>query len=116
MIYICIFCVSLSLSPRIVETQIVKILNLYTPSNEFEGKVSISFIRKVQDRLKARDMELTASSGGEILDVQKADMKNTLLMDTRFTFPVRFPFCSSAIALEEITVPELLNLPFLKRV
>ena len=57
--------------------QIVKILNLYTPSNEFEGKVSIPFIRKVQERLKARDSAVLQSSavGGEI-DQQKADLQN----------------------------------------
>jgi len=97
---------------RLSAPQIVKILNLYTPNNEFEGRVSIIFIRAVQERLQARDKK-SAEPGGEDFDVL---MKNTLLMDTRFTFPVRFPFCSSAIALEEIVVPESVNLPFLKRI
>ena len=65
--------------------QIVKILNLYTPNNEFEGRVSIIFIRAVQERLQAREKK-SAEPGGEDFDVL---MKNTLLMDTRFTFPVR---------------------------
>lgn len=90
--------------------QIVKILNLYTPNNEFERRVEIVFIRAVQERLQARDMK-SAETG--VIDVH---IKNTLLMDTRFTFPVRFPFCASSIPLEEITVPESINLPFLKRV
>jgi len=97
---------------KLTTPQIVKILNLYTPNNEFEGRVSIVFIRAVQERLQARDRK-SAESGGEVFDVH---MKNTLLMDTRFAFPVRFPFCSSSIALEEILVPESINCPFLKRV
>lgn len=30
------------------ELQIVKILNLYTPLNEFEERVTVSFIRNIQ--------------------------------------------------------------------
>ena len=56
-------------------------MNLYTPNNEFETRVSVPFIRKVQDRLKERDLK---SDG---IDSQ---FKGTLLMDTRFTFPVRY--------------------------
>ncbi|XP_049955340.1 unconventional myosin-Va-like [Schistocerca serialis cubense] len=40
----------------------------------------------------------------------------TLLMDTKFMFPVRFPFNPSKIKLEDIEVPEVLNLPMLKKV
>lgn len=31
-------------------SQIVKVLNLYTPVNEFEERVSVSFIRTIQVR------------------------------------------------------------------
>lgn len=31
--------------------QIVKILNLYTPLNEFEERVTVSFIRNIQVRV-----------------------------------------------------------------
>lgn len=91
---------------KLTPPQVVKILNLYTPNNEFETRVSVPFIRKVQERLRERDHQ------SEGIDSQS---KGTLLMDTRFTFPVRFPFCSSSVALEDITVHESLNLPFLKR-
>jgi myosin-5 len=40
----------------------------------------------------------------------------TLLMETKFSFPVRFPFNPSNIRLEDIEIPECLNLPMLKKV
>jgi len=81
--------------------QIIKLLNLYTPADDFEERVPLSFIRKVQQRLKER------------ADVHD---QSTLLMDTKFNFPVRFPFKPSPIQLEEIEIPEVLNLPMLKKV
>lgn len=39
-----------------------------------------------------------------------------LLMDIKFNFPVRFPFNPSTICLEDIEIPEVLNLPMLKKV
>nr|CAD7430255.1 unnamed protein product [Timema monikensis] len=46
----------------------------------------------------------------------RAGPRSTLLMDTKFSFPVRFPFNPSKIRLEDIEVPEVLNLPTLKKV
>ncbi|KAK7096541.1 unconventional myosin-Va-like isoform X2 [Littorina saxatilis] len=87
---------------KLTMAQIVKILNLYTPVDEFEERVPIPFIRKIQARLKQRaDM---AQTGG-----------NTLLMDTKFSFPVTFPFNPSSILLDSIDVPEQLHLGFLKK-
>lgn len=37
-------------------------------------------------------------------------------METKFSFPVRFPFNPSNIRLEDIEIPECLNLPMLKKV
>lgn len=37
-------------------------------------------------------------------------------MDLNFSFPVRFPFSPSNIRLEDIEVPEVLQLPQLKKV
>ena len=34
--------------------QIIKILNLYTPVDEYEERVPISFIRKIQQTLKVK--------------------------------------------------------------
>lgn len=39
---------------RLSANQIVKILNLYTPADEFETRVPVSFIRKVQIKLQER--------------------------------------------------------------
>ncbi|XP_054279391.1 unconventional myosin-Va isoform X2 [Macrosteles quadrilineatus] len=90
---VCEMCMKMSVP------QIVKLLNLYTPADDYEERVPLSFIRKVQQRLKER-------AGDQV----------TLLMDTKFNFPVRFPFKPSPIQLEEIEIPEVLNLPMLNKV
>ncbi|XP_062867127.1 unconventional myosin-Vb [Trichomycterus rosablanca] len=78
--------------------QIVKILNLYTPENEFEERVTVSFIREIQGLLQGR--------------VEN----NQLLMDTKHTFPVLFPYSPSALTLDSMHIPASLNLHFLSRV
>jgi len=78
--------------------QVIKILNLYTPLNEFEERVPVSFIRKIQERLNSRQ-----------------DVTQTLLMDTKFLFAVSFPFTPSTVELETITVPMQWGLGCLKR-
>jgi len=78
--------------------QIIKILNLYTPANEFEERVPVSFIRKIQGRLNSRQ-----------------DTTQTLLLDTKFLFAVSFPFTPSAVELETIMVPSQWGLACLKR-
>ncbi|TKS85116.1 Unconventional myosin-Vb [Collichthys lucidus] len=62
-----------SLCSGLTTQQIVKILNLYTPLNEFEERVTVSFIRNIQNRLQDRN------------DPPQ------LLVDTKQTFPVLFP-------------------------
>jgi myosin-5 len=81
--------------------QICKILNLYTPVDEFEQRVPVSFIRKVQAKLQER------TQGQE---------QQALLMDVKYNFPVRFPFNPSVICLEDIEVPEVLKLPMLEKI
>ncbi|KAK3555272.1 hypothetical protein QTP86_014884 [Hemibagrus guttatus] len=78
--------------------QIVKILNLYTPLNEFEERVTVSFIRDIQNLLQGRTEN------------------NQLLVDTKHTFPVLFPYTPSALSLETMHIPASLNLDFLGRV
>ena len=73
--------------------QIVKILNLYTPVDEFEERVPISFIRKIQQKLKEREMT-----------------DNALLMDLKFSYSVTFPFNPSKIELETIEVPDTFHI------
>uniref|UniRef100_A0A8C9SJR6 Unconventional myosin-Va n=1 Tax=Scleropages formosus TaxID=113540 RepID=A0A8C9SJR6_SCLFO len=71
------------------------VLNLYTPMNEFEERVSIAFIRTIQARLRDRKESLQ------------------LLMDTKMIFPVTFPFNPSSLSLDTIQIPSSLNLGFL---
>ncbi|XP_061086110.1 unconventional myosin-Vb-like [Conger conger] len=87
-----------SLCTALTTPQIVKILNLYTPLNEFEERVTVSFIRSIQSRLHDRN------DGTQ------------LLADTKHTFPVLFPYTPSALSLESLHIPACLNLHFLSRV
>uniref|UniRef100_A0A8D0DF76 Myosin VA n=1 Tax=Sander lucioperca TaxID=283035 RepID=A0A8D0DF76_SANLU len=89
---ICSMCLALTTA------QIVKVLNLYTPVNEFEERVSVAFIRTIQTRLRDRCES------------------PQLLMDTKMIYPVTFPFNPSSLALETIQIPSSLNLAFLTRV
>ncbi|KAM7392264.1 hypothetical protein PAMA_007401 [Pampus argenteus] len=89
---ICSLCTGLTMQ------QIVKILNLYTPLNEFEERVTVSFIRNIQNRLQERN------------DPPQ------LLLDTKQTFPVLFPYTPSALSLETLHIPASLGLDFLIRV
>ncbi|XP_041666986.1 unconventional myosin-Vb [Cheilinus undulatus] len=89
---ICSLCTSLTTQ------QIVKILNLYTPLNEFEERVTVSFIRNIQNNLQDRN------------DPPQ------LLVDTKQTFPVLFPYAPSALSLETLHIPASLGLDFLIRV
>ncbi|KFP33739.1 Unconventional myosin-Vc, partial [Colius striatus] len=89
---ICEHCTSLS------TVQIVKILNSYTPIDDFEKRVTPSFVRKVQALLNNRE------------DVPQ------LMLDTKYLFQVTFPFTPSPHALETIQVPSSFKLGFLTRV
>lgn len=89
---------------KLTTAQITKILNLYTPADEYEERVPVSFIRKIQAKLQERNQETLPVSD------------NTLLMDTKFAFPIRFPFNPSRIQLEDITIPDVLNLSMLRKI
>ncbi|XP_058243410.1 unconventional myosin-Va isoform X7 [Hemibagrus wyckioides] len=89
---ICSMCNALSTA------QIVKVLNLYTPVNAFEERVSVTFIRTIQNRLRDRKES------------------PQLLLDTKVIYPVTFPFNPSSLALDTIQIPTSLNLSFLTRV
>ncbi|XP_066132390.1 unconventional myosin-Vc isoform X1 [Saccopteryx bilineata] len=78
--------------------QIIKILNSYTPIDDFEKRVTPSFVRKVQALLSSREDS------------------SQLMLDTRYTFQVMFPFTPSPHALEMIQIPSSFKLGFLKRV
>jgi len=87
---ICDMCDELKVS------QLIKILNLYTPADEFEERVAPSFVRKIQNKLQARA-------------AQENEQQVTLLMDTNFCYAVKFPFYPSSIQLEELEIPEFYN-------
>ncbi|XP_068131565.1 unconventional myosin-Va isoform X4 [Hyperolius riggenbachi] len=87
-----------SMCNALTTAQIVKVLNLYTPVNEFEERVLVSFIRNIQLRLRDRK------------DAPQ------LLMDAKHIFPVTFPFNPSSLALETIQIPGSLSLGFIARV
>uniref|UniRef100_A0A3B4YC32 Myosin VC n=1 Tax=Seriola lalandi dorsalis TaxID=1841481 RepID=A0A3B4YC32_SERLL len=78
--------------------QIVKILNSYTPIDDFEKRVTSSFVRKVQSSLQDREGS------------------TQLMLDTDYRFQVTFPFCPSSQALELLQVPSSLHLGFLTRI
>uniref|UniRef100_H0YP58 Myosin VB n=1 Tax=Taeniopygia guttata TaxID=59729 RepID=H0YP58_TAEGU len=87
-----------SLCTALTTHQIVKILNLYTPVNEFEERVTVAFIRDIQVNLKGRNDP------------------TQLLLDFKHLFPVLFPFNPSAITMDSIHLPASLNLDFLNKV
>ncbi|XP_060116286.1 unconventional myosin-Vc isoform X1 [Heteronotia binoei] len=78
--------------------QIVKILNSYTPIDDFEKRVTPSFVRKVQVMLNNRENS------------------PQLMLDTKYLFPVTFPFTPSPHALEMIQIPSSFKLGFLTRI
>ncbi|VTJ70774.1 Hypothetical predicted protein [Marmota monax] len=77
--------------------QIIKILNSYTPIDDFEKRVTPSFVRKVQALLNSREDS------------------SQLMLDTKYLFQVTFPFTASPHALEMIQIPSSFKLGFLNR-
>ncbi|XP_032337063.1 unconventional myosin-Vc isoform X1 [Camelus ferus] len=77
--------------------QIIKILNSYTPIDDFEKRVTPSFVRKVQALLNSREDS------------------SHLMLDTKYLFQVTFPFTPSPHALEMIEIPSSFKLGFLNR-
>ncbi|XP_055562731.1 unconventional myosin-Vb-like, partial [Falco cherrug] len=83
------------LSPQ----QVVKILRAYTPAAGLEERISPSFISRVEKRLHDQ------YGGGP----------SQLLVDTSHLFPVHLPFTASPLHLDELHIPDALNLAFLVR-
>ncbi|XP_023938107.2 unconventional myosin-Va [Bicyclus anynana] len=78
--------------------QVCKILNMYTPAEDYEVKVTKEFIHEIQKLMQERDGP----------DANKKP--HNLLMDTKMIYAVHFDFCPSPIRLEDIEVPEVLEL------
>ncbi|KAM6231952.1 unconventional myosin-Vb-like [Spheniscus humboldti] len=83
------------LSPQ----QVVKILRAYTPAVGLEERISPSFISSVEKQLQDQ------YGGGP----------SQLLVDTSHLFPVHLPFTASPLHLDELRIPDALDLAFLVR-
>ncbi|NXU58149.1 MYO5B protein, partial [Turnix velox] len=90
---LCSLCTALS--PQ----QVVKILRAYTPAAELQERISPSFISTVE----------------KLLQVQYGGESSKLLVDTSYIFPVNLPFSASPLHLDELHIPDALDLPFLVR-
>ncbi|TFK02154.1 Unconventional myosin-Vb [Platysternon megacephalum] len=90
---ICCLCTALS------TPQIVKILRGHTPAAGLEERVRPSFISSVENRLADR------TPAGPC----------QLLVDTAHLFPVHLPFSCSPVQLDELRIPDSINLTFLTR-
>ena len=99
---------------------------MYTPGDDYEVKVSMSFIKKIQVRLQDRNESKEQVSHlkccGFYFEVELringlcSFFQSNLLMDTKFQYPVRFPFCASDVRLEDVEIPDSLYLPMLRKV
>ena len=69
---------------------------MYTPANEYEARVPASVIRAVVERGHNRTDPMY------------------LMTDTVYMYPFVLPFTPSAVSLESLTIPDNLNLDFLK--
>ncbi|NXJ04154.1 MYO5B protein, partial [Odontophorus gujanensis] len=90
---ICSLCTVLS--PQ----QVVKILRSYTPTAGLEERVSPALISSVEKRLRE----------------QQAEGPGQLLVDTSHLFPVHLPFTPSPLHLDELCIPDAVDLTFLVR-
>ncbi|OXB69833.1 UNVERIFIED_CONTAM: hypothetical protein H355_013936, partial [Colinus virginianus] len=90
---ICSLCTVLS--PQ----QVVKILRSYTPTAGLEERVSPALISSVEKRLQE----------------QQAEGPGQLLVDTSHLFPVHLPFTPSPLHLDELHIPDTVDLAFLVR-
>ncbi|XP_068775615.1 unconventional myosin-Vb [Struthio camelus] len=91
---ICSLCTVLSTQ------QVVKILRAYTPTAGLEERVNPSFINSIEKHLQE----------------QNPEGPSQLLVDTCHLFPVHLPFSASSVHLDELCIPDSIDLAFLLRV
>lgn len=77
---------------------------LYTPVDEYEEKLSRSFIDKVVLQLR------------EMRQFELEETEKTVVIDTQQAFSICIPFNPSNIGLETIEIPEQFHLNFLKKI
>ncbi|XP_076808064.1 unconventional myosin-Va-like [Clavelina lepadiformis] len=85
---ICEMCTSLN------SNQIVKLLQMITPTNDYEERVPVKFVKSVQAKLRNKKHQVSNDS---------------LLLDTSRLFGVTFSYCPSSLALEQIAIPDNLR-------
>ncbi|XP_078527330.1 unconventional myosin-Vb-like [Lissotriton helveticus] len=88
-----------SMCTALLPQQIVKMLKLYTPL-DFEERVANRFTENVQMRLQDR----AAQGNGH------------LLVDVKYLHPLHIQFAGSSLPLDQICIPERVNLNFLRRI
>lgn len=67
---------------------------MITPTNDYEERVPVKFIKMVQNRLR---------------DTRKPSHNENLLLDSGFMFGVTIKYSPSTIPLEQIAVPDNLR-------
>ncbi|KAJ8707039.1 hypothetical protein PYW08_011173 [Mythimna loreyi] len=89
---------TVDMCPNLNAMQVCKILNMYTPAEEYEVKVTREFIHETQKKMQEK--------AGTNPDKEQQN----LLMDSKMIFSVQFPFNPSSIRLEAVELPEVLEL------
>uniref|UniRef100_A0A0A9YN32 Unconventional myosin-Va n=1 Tax=Lygus hesperus TaxID=30085 RepID=A0A0A9YN32_LYGHE len=86
---------------KLTPTQILTLLqNRITAHVAYNDNVPEAFMQSIQTRLK---------------ELRPNNVDNTLMMDVHKSLPLEFPFNPSSIRLEDIEIPDSLNLPMLKK-
>ena len=75
-------------------SQIIKILNLYTPADEFEERVSPAFVRKIQNKLQERAMEEAKNQVRDLLQRNIQTCFNSYFLSGDFTDGHKVQLCS----------------------
>ncbi|EHB18143.1 Myosin-Vc [Heterocephalus glaber] len=101
--------------PSLSAVQIIKILNSYTPIDDFEKRVTPSFVRKVQSQCGSTGTVLTRPQLSFQALLSGREDSAQLMLDTKYLFPVTFPFSASPHALELLQIPSSFKLGFLRR-
>ena len=89
--------------PKLSVQQVVKILSIYDPVDQWDSKVPISQIKQIETALRRR-------RGDEVV------INEPLFLNTRCHLPVSFPFKSTPTEFDTLPIPLDLNLDFLKRI
>lgn len=104
----------LDMCSRLSISQMVKILNLYAPVNDFEERVPVGFIRRLQERFQRRLQHAPGLSADQRTELEQQHA--TLLMNTKPPAGFTFFFKPSNVPLETVALPSQISLAFLRRI